>query len=201
MLDNAAVNGCDSVVEVSLEFYEYSFMLQPDRVKLHRGDTAMVEIITDAPILEIRWQPTEGLHCTDCRVVLLTPVRSTVYRVEITDDNGCVWYLELPVEVSTVETGVYVPNAFTPNGDGINDVFRIETNEPVVIDRFEIYSRWGERLYAESDVTTGIGGSHKGWDGRFDGQKALPGVYLYYIQWSDATGRLHTEVGTVTLVR
>ena len=201
VLDNAADNGCDSVVEVSLEFYEYSFVLQPDRVKLHRGDSAMVEIITDAPILAIRWQPTEGLHCTDCRVVLLTPVRSTVYRVEITDDNGCVWYLELPVEVSTVETGVYVPNAFTPNGDGINDVFRIETNEPVVIDRFEIYSRWGERLYAESDVTTGIGGSHKGWDGRFDGQQVMPGVYLYYIQWSDATGRLHTEVGTVTLVR
>jgi len=201
VFDNASANGCDSVVEVFLEFYNYSFALQPDRLKLNRGDTATVELITDAPVATIRWQPTEGLHCSDCRTVQLSPLQSTRYRVVITDIHGCVWHLELPVEVSNEVVGLYVPNAFTPNGDGINDRFRIETTEPMTIDRFEIFNRWGEQLYVELDVTTGDGGSHKGWDGRFRGEQVLPGVYLYYLKWRDVTGHAHSKVGTVTLIR
>jgi gliding motility-associated-like protein len=85
---------------------------------------------------------------------------------------------------------IYVPSAFTPNGDGKNEMLR-----PVYVGirelrQFAVFNRWGQMVFATRE-------RDKGWEGR----SALPGTYVWLVQAVDATGRPMTEKGTVTLIR
>ena len=91
------------------------------------------------------------------------------------------------------ESKILVPDAFTPNGDGLNDTF---SAKGIYVDQFKmtIYSRWGQVIYDTSDRT-------KGWDGTIDGQLAAAGQYLYRIEVQDLTGLKTVRTGTVLLIR
>lgn len=94
---------------------------------------------------------------------------------------------------------ILVPNAYTPNKDGKNDLFRPHTkyfNDGSVVGDylFSIYNRWGEKVFETTDVK-------EGWDGRFMGEDCQQGVYVYQIKAKALTGRIFNEKGTVTLLR
>jgi gliding motility-associated-like protein len=92
---------------------------------------------------------------------------------------------------------IWVPNSFSPNGDGLNDVFKPQAQK---IRDYEltVYNRWGERVFQSAKVS-------EGWDGTFEGKQAQPGVYLYQIVYKlrneEGTIRLKTKEGTVQLIR
>ncbi len=102
------------------------------------------------------------------------------------------------VEADTLSCGIYLPNAFHPDGDGFNDVFKIYTSSDVrgTVQSFRIYDRWGEVVYE----THGEDLHKVKWDGRYKGALMPPGVYVYQIQ-IERGGRLLHFVGSVTLVR
>jgi gliding motility-associated-like protein len=88
---------------------------------------------------------------------------------------------------------VAFPDAFTPNGDGLNDVFRPVA--PYTKDfLMEIYNRWGEILFRTTELNTG-------WDGNYAGRPAPAGPYIYYIRLVDDAGAITEKKGTVTLLR
>ena len=94
----------------------------------------------------------------------------------MTDVNGCIYTDEIIVAVEESST-YFVPNAFSPNGDNINDIFMIYGNENAVIESLQIFDRWGEQIFS---ITNGIPGQEEyGWDGTFNGERVLPGVYVY----------------------
>ena len=86
-----------------------------------------------------------------------------------------------------------MPNAFTPNGDGINDVFRIPPGILIELKEFSVFDRWGNKIFTTLN-------SAKGWDGTFKGQQAASGVYVYIIKGSDYKGPVLAK-GSVVLVR
>ena len=90
-------------------------------------------------------------------------------------------------------TGFYMPNAFTPGNDGINDVFRIPPATTLSLKEFAVYDRWGTKLFSTINKETG-------WDGTFNGKKQRPGVYVYYIR-SIINGLEVFTKGSVVLVR
>jgi len=92
-------------------------------------------------------------------------------------------------------TTFYVPNAFTPNKDGINQVFRAY-GEGIDSDRFElfIYDRWGRMVFITHNIETG-------WDGTYNGTNCSEGVYVWHISYYDALKHHHAEKGVVTLIR
>lgn len=94
----------------------------------------------------------------------------------------------------------YVPNVFSPNGDGVNDWFNLFSDSSIgKIDRLQIFSRWGEIVFESNG---GIPNSQYGaWDGNFKGQPVDPAVFVYLIQFSDKAGRKHQLRGDVTVVR
>jgi gliding motility-associated-like protein len=110
--------------------------------------------------------------------------------------GGVTQYLE--VEEEDCGCYPYIPNGFTPNGDGINDIFRVFAN--CIVQDFElmVFDRWGNRVFLATDVS-------EGWDGNIAGQEAKNGVYVYQIFYSvtDETGKLINIVdsGDVTLIR
>ncbi|GAB4497041.1 MAG: hypothetical protein OHK0019_29900 [Saprospiraceae bacterium] len=134
------------------------------------------------------WSPAEGLSCTDCPNPTASPVDSTVYTVLIKQNGFCNDTLTVTVRVMPPDCSVRVPNAFTPNGDSVNDTFRPLAD----YDRMElnIYSRWGKLMY-RGDAA---------WDGRSSGEEAASDVYIYLINLN-ICGEERQLKGDVTLLR
>lgn len=89
---------------------------------------------------------------------------------------------------------VFVPNAFTPDGDGRNDVLRIRVYGKIIIDQFVVYNRWGQPVFLSGDV-------RRGWDGTYKGQPAAPGNYIWTIQGYDIDGTPINMKGSVMIIR
>lgn len=87
---------------------------------------------------------------------------------------------------------VYIPNAFSPNGDGLNDVFGVKGHGVTEFD-LKVYDRWGEMIFQSSDPNLG-------WDGTYKGRLAQHGVYVYEVTASNETSSKFHKKGTVTLV-
>lgn len=138
------------------------------------------------------WINTSGLSCTTCADPEVDVEEDTEYAVIVTDQNGCtntdtVWvFVEYPFNY-------FIPNSFTPNGDGINDVFYLKGHG---VDFFElkIYDRWGEQLFKTNDLNSG-------WDGTFKGESLSNGVFVYIVSGQLLDGRTFKEKGAVTLIR
>ncbi len=145
------------------------------------------------------WTPTEYLDCGDCPRPLASPLYTTRYRVVATDSNGCTGEDDITIFVDR-RRKVYIPNGFSPNGDGINDIFYIFSDASVKqINSFLIFNRWGEPVFEVYD-------SHPnnpqwGWDGNFRGQLMNPAVFAYFAEIEFVDGEVEIFKGDVTLVR
>ena len=116
----------------------------------------------------------------------------TNYSVIAQDTNLCYAYDTIFVEVSGCV--LYIPNAFTPDGDGVNDVFKVVTDDAKVFE-LTIFDRWGEMVFNSSEPT-------KGWDGNIGNSPAKPDVYQYKLNYVSITTNKETQkIGKVTLIR
>jgi gliding motility-associated-like protein len=117
------------------------------------------------------------------------------YTVEVISYDGCIATETIYIEWS--DLNIYVPNAFTPNSDGLNDIFMPRTRyESIRNYRMYIFSRWGEQVFESSNILTG-------WDGTYKGKPAMGGVYVYKIDYSVAgqQTKSKTITGAVVLIR
>lgn len=142
------------------------------------------------PIVSILWEPATGLSCTDCIQPIAAPTFNTVYYITVTDENGCEAIDSVTIWVNI---DFNVPNAFTPNGDGLNDVFNIQT-DLLISYGISIYNRWGDLVFASNDVKLG-------WDGNVNGKAAEIGSYIYYIESVTTLNTPIKKTGTITLLR
>lgn len=146
------------------------------------------------------WQPDPTLTCPECPNPTVIPFEATTYFLTITDDEGCLSTGSVEILVRKTRR-VYIPNSFSPNGDGINDVFMLYTNGRSVahINRFEIFSRWGERVFENFDFPPGDFSA--GWDGHFLGEPMNSGIFVYAAEVEFIDGEILTYRGDVLLVR
>ncbi len=106
------------------------------------------------------------------------------YRAYIKDDVGCTKDVEVVIHqpILSKACGTYIPNAFSPNGDNLNDWFYVVGSlSSITIKNIQIYNRWGELVFENNGQCTEIGNENCGWDGRFRNQPAPVGVYVYLI--------------------
>jgi len=139
------------------------------------------------------------LDCTNCLSQTVQPFLTTTYLVELLADNGCV--VRDSVRIS-VENGrrVVIPNAFTPNQDGVNDDFTIFGGPEVsTIRSFQIFSRWGEKVFFQSDFQPNDG--KLGWDGSYKRRPAQNGVYVWWAEIEFIDGEVLIYKGNVTLLK
>ena len=119
-----------------------------------------------------------------------------IYSLTVTDNNTCVGSDTINVNPKPCTEGIFVPNAFTPNGDGHNDLLRPINlnNEPVTNFRFAIFNRWGQRIFESRDPSSG-------WDGRMQGTDQPTGVYVWQLEYQFPQQPLTNHSGTVVLIR
>jgi gliding motility-associated-like protein len=195
-------NGCkiDTVVTIP-NAIELFVDAGPDQI-IYLGDSTLLQtqVNTTNPLTYL-WTPNTALSCDTCDNLIAIPTdNETIYTVMVTDSNGCVAEDEVLITVFQ-QRKAFIPNAFTPNGDGINDVFVPYGGEGVVgITQLQVYSRWGELLHS----TTNFAPSDEafGWDGTLTGvANAAPGVYVYIVEYEFIDGKKILYTGDVTLIR
>jgi len=142
---------------------------------------------------QIRWTPSDGLSCSNCENPEARPTSNTTYKLEVIDVNGCLTTDSIMLSFIAASV-IYSPNIFSPNDDGINDIFYVASEGSFEFKEFLIYDRWGNRVHSIKNGLTGD--ATFGWDGLgYD-----PGVYIYYIVVDFPDGS-QTLSGDVTLMR
>ncbi|MBA3829629.1 MAG: PKD domain-containing protein [Taibaiella sp.] len=145
------------------------------------------------------WSPSETLSCADCSSPTATPGKTTKYNIIVTAPGGCTAQSDVTVTVKCDNSQLFIPNTFTPNGDGINDRFYPSGKGIGTIKRFSVYNRWGELLYQVDNMQ--INNPAQGWDGRFNGLQLKPDVFVYIVDATCESGEPLQVKGDVSIVR
>lgn len=144
------------------------------------------------------WDNPEVLSCDDCLTPSLTPLQSTFQTITVIDENGCEASDLINIFVRK-NFGVYIPNVFSPNGDGNNDFFTVFANESVTNVELLIADRWGEIVFQEKNLIPGE--LRMGWNGTVNDQALNPAVFVYMAKVTFIDGRTEVLSGDVSLIR
>ncbi|MEM1324163.1 MAG: gliding motility-associated C-terminal domain-containing protein [Bacteroidota bacterium] len=123
-----------------------------------------------------------------------------VFEVTLENEWGCIATASIAVRVRIVEDGIYIPNAFSPNGDQFNDYFTVYADEQVAeVLKLQVFDRWGGLRH--QSVRFLPNEARSGWDGTAAGEPLASGVYVYQLWLRMANGRTVFRTGDVTLLR
>lgn len=186
-------NGCDTSIAITItEPLPISIDVLPiDTLRIGLVDTLETNVVTNPGSVSYYWEPSESLDCDICPSTEVEVYWDTRYVVTL-DNNGCQTTDTVWVYVNS-EHILYIPNAFSPNGDGINDEYYVYA-EGVKRVVWSVFDRWGEIVFTSADIDTG-------WDGTMKGKKLQPGVFVIsvYIEFLDLTSERHQQ--SIVLLR
>jgi gliding motility-associated-like protein len=152
------------------------------------GKSAQLKVVG---AVSYSWAPPTGLSCTDCPDPTATPSVTTTYSVTMTSDSGCTVTDAITVDVICGD--VFVPTAFSPNGDNENDILYVRGDCIKAMD-FIIFDRWGNKLFESESESVG-------WNGIYQGQPMNTGTYVYYLTATLQDGNIIKKKGNVALLR
>ncbi|TCJ13780.1 PKD domain-containing protein [Flaviaesturariibacter flavus] len=170
----------------------------PD-LTLAAGDTVRFRSTSSPDILTWRWVPTLGLNCNDCPQPVLRAVQSQLYRVLVRNEGGCTAFDDLQVTVTCGGGNVFMPNTFSPNGDGMNDKLYPRGTGIQSIKSLRIFNRWGQVVYERLNLKAN--NPLDGWDGTIKGVKAPSDVYVYTLEVLCVNNEVVPIKGDVTLIQ
>jgi len=152
---------------------------------------ASVDLTTISSTTNLVWSPSNWLDCETCLSPVSMPEDGITYTVTA-ENNGCFAYDEVEILV-LYDQVVFVPNIFSPNEDGINDILFVRGKGIAKVE-FIVYDRWGEKVFESTSLDDG-------WDGIFRGLKMNPAVFVYYVEVTFINGNTASKKGDVTLIR
>ena len=121
-------------------------------------------------------------------------IDSVLYSVKAFTKENCYALDTIKIKIFKTNPSIFVPDAFTPNNDGLNDIIKPICVGITQLNYFNIYNRWGQLIFTTSTIT-------KGWDGTFNGTKQNSGTFVYTVQGIDYLGNIITQKGTVVLIQ
>jgi gliding motility-associated-like protein len=189
-------NGCN-VLNKSFVINDFvPFNIDIDVAQLE--DSYKLTVTTNIAPDIINWTPVEGLSCDDCLITFAKPINNQQYIIEITDKAGC--KVRDTIELQRiVNIDVNIPNIFSPDGDGMNEMFFAKCNDCNYIYTMHIFDRWGEKVFFAENVK--FNDNTAGWDGRFREKKLNPGVYVYLIEIDHGSGDKQILLGDLLMLR
>jgi gliding motility-associated-like protein len=185
LIENA--EGCTTTDSIEL-----TFSISPE---IYLGDDTTIcinsptQLGIDIPYAIYNWNTGEATQ-------YITAQTEGIYRLQVTDDLGCIGTdsLFISVDPEALPSILFVPNAFTPNEDNLNDIFpyKDEVVQPAFY--ITIYSRWGEKIFDSREANT------TNWNGYYKGRKVPPTTYMYFMYYRGCDGNTRTDKGTVQVI-
>jgi len=170
-------------------------------ITINLAESAGLSLASNIPLdgTNTRWTPASGLSCVGCPRPEAMPFVSATYTVEVVSEDDCLAVDSITIVVNE-RRRVYIPNAFSPNDDGVNDRYILYAGpEATLVRTFNIYSRWGEKVYEQSGFPPNDPGF--GWGGQFRGEPLKTGIYAWFAEVEFLDGVVVLYEGEVALVR
>ncbi|MCE7925286.1 MAG: hypothetical protein DYG98_19695 [Haliscomenobacteraceae bacterium CHB4] len=193
--------GCTAATEIEVTEPFIPEVTLPAYIDIELGDSVYLEPVLNQPASNIavwQWSPAEGLSCADCPSPSAKPFRPSAYTLKITDLNGCEATAKVILRVDR-RRHIYAPNIFSPDGDGVNDVFTIYGKSVTEIRRLQIFDRWGAELFIVEHLQAND--ETRGWNGTFRGKELNPAVFVWQAVVEFEDGEVEVFSGDVTVKR
>ncbi|WP_170234113.1 PKD domain-containing protein [Segetibacter aerophilus] len=175
------------------------FNIIEDNITIAIGNSAPIKTKSSADVINWQWFPTTGLSCSNCAETVTTPTNTIVYKAIATNEGGCKAEDRITINVFCNNGNLFVPNTFSPNNDGSNDIFYPRGKGIAGVKSLQIFNRWGSQVFQKTDFA--INDPSSGWDGTFNGKPQEPNVFVYQIEVICETGQVFSFKGDVTLIR
>ena len=170
----------------------------PDKT-INVGQTYDLVPIISSDVTEVLWSPTTGIFRSSYPGITVKPNTTTDYTVRVKNNGGCRAQDRVTLFVVCDGTNVFIPNTFSPNGDGANDVFYPRGSGLFKVKRLRIFNRWGEIVFERADFSAND--ISAGWNGTFKGAKLNPDVFVYTIEIVCNNNNLLVYKGNIALLQ
>jgi len=157
----------------------------------------LIAFVNNTPVQTYLWSPTTS--CDTCfNPVAIPTAGSTTYTVVVTSIYGCVTTDTVTINTLCDNSEVFIPNTFTPNGDGVNDRFFVSGKGITIINYLKVFNRWGQLVFEADNIPPNE--SAYGWDGTFKGLVLEPDVFVYFVEAQCELGTQYKYQGNVSLI-
>lgn len=192
-------SGCWDVAKKNIKVNPLPWVTLPSVLTTRTGTSVQIPATYFGGVVSYNWTNPESLNCTTCPEPVSSPKFNTTYRVNFVDSNGCKNKGDVQVIVFCNNDNVFVPNTFSPNSDGSNDVFYVRGKGLNRVKSLRIFNRWGQVVFER--INFGVNDASAGWDGTFKGAKPVPDVYVYQLEiWCDNSTVIKFD-GNVALIQ
>jgi gliding motility-associated-like protein len=166
-------------------------------VSILNGDSIKIKYLQEVNLIATggyiyNWTPVWGTSNPNVPNMIVSPAEPTMYYVYSLNEAGCRAVDSIYIDVD-YQDNIFVPNAFSPNGDGNNDVFKIANLTFQNVQEFKVLNRWGQEIFSAND--------NRGWNGTYKGKPQDPATFFYLIRVAYPDGTTRTLKGDVILVR
>ncbi|NVO02011.1 MAG: gliding motility-associated C-terminal domain-containing protein [Bacteroidetes bacterium] len=182
--------GCTNTASITVNISNPFFLNAGPDVSIEIGETTQLSATGGNSYF---WSPATGLSCTNCSDPLAAPTTTTTYYLTSLNSTGCENKDTLNIFVDAECGLVYVPSAFSPNGNSKNDILYVR-GKCISEMTFSVFDRWGEKVFESTDKSIG-------WDGYYKGSLMNSQVFVYYLTAKLFTGEIKKMQGNITLIR
>lgn len=168
-------------------------------VQANVGTTIPLLTTNSSDVTNWRWVPQQWLNCYNCPAPIATVTDKIKYVVEASNPGGCFARDEITIEPLCNNYNVYIPNTFSPNGDGVNDIFYTRGKGLFSVRSMKIYNRWGELVFNKLNIAAN--NPFDGWDGTYQGKNLSSDVYVYVIEVVCDNSQSMVLKGNIMLLR
>jgi gliding motility-associated-like protein len=150
-------------------------------------------------VINYVWRPSATLNCSDCPQPIATPKFTTTYNIAVVDSNSCKNSSDVTVFVTCQGADIFVPNTFSPNGDGTNDVLYVRGKGLDRVKSLRVFNRWGQLVFEQHNFP--VNSALYGWNGKYKGNKPVPDVYVYQVEVFCENSEIVRFEGNVALIQ
>lgn len=191
-------SGCKDTTRQTIVVNPLPTVTMPGQLTINAGFPVIIPATYTPNTVSWIWSPATGLSCANCPTPSAVPRINTFYQVYFTDANNCSNTGRIQINVLCGKGNLYIPNTFSPNGDGSNDSFYPRGTGLERVKFLRIFNRWGEVVFEKKDFPVNNAGA--GWDGRFKGQAPKADVYIYQAEVFCENGELLRINGNIALI-
>jgi gliding motility-associated-like protein len=192
-------SGCKDTAAKNILIHPLPVVTMPPTLNKQAGFPLTIPATYSSNVESYTWAPASTLSCTDCPQPETHTKFNAKYTVAFQDSNGCKNTGQIQVIVVCPNSNVFVPNTFSPNGDGMNDVLYVRGKGLDRVKSLRIFNRWGELVFEQNDFP--VNNSMYGWNGTYKGQKPHPDVYVYQIEVFCENSEIIRFEGNVALIQ
>jgi gliding motility-associated-like protein len=150
-------------------------------------------------VTSILWSPSSYLSCTNCYNPVASPKDDISYVATVKNNFGCVAADAIKIKLLCTDAVVFIPNSFTPNKDGVNDIFYPRGKGIRTVNYFRVFNRWGELVFEKKNFN--VDDKSTGWDGTYQGKELPTDVFVYSTEMVCDGGQTFTMKGSIMIIR